>query len=546
MKILPKKYYTPTIARSKRLLSGITAKRVAFIAIVVGIALRLIHYLLDRSLWIDEAFVALNINERSLGELLDPLKYNQAAPVGFLAITKSVVLVLGNNEYWLRLFPFISAIVALFLFYRVAKWFGSPILAISLSLFALSDRAIYYSAELKQYSSDIMLALGVYCLAIALQRERLSLARLAAIAILGAIFIWFSHPVVFVMAGTGITLLVSAYHRQDITRVKQYLGVFAVWLLSFVAFYQISLTRLINNDALQSSWGGGHDSFMPLPPTSLPEAKWFVEKFFELFDYPVGIHLTGIAALAFIVGCVALWRDRREKLSLLLLPIIVTALASGLHKYPFKGQLLLFIIPSILLVVAEGTANIIEATRPKLQFLGVLFTVLLFFYPVYYAVLNLNNPDKYPAFEYQRVREDIKPVLDYVEQNYQAGDVVYVYYAAQYAVKYYLDRYDFIDTSTEPRIAPTPPDWFEPALPSYPPQLIVGRYSRDDWQIFLGELQQLQGNSRVWLIFAHAVDRRSPLDEEDAFLELANSMGTQLDRYLGVEAAAYLYDFSQN
>lgn len=545
MKISFEKYYTPAVAYSKRLLTGVTSKRVAFIAIAIGIGLRLIHYLLDRSLWIDEAFVALNIQERSLLELLDPLKYNQAAPVGFLAITKSIALLGGENEYLLRLFPFISAIVALLLFYRVAKWFGSLlVLAISLSLFALCDRAIYYSAELKQYSSDIMFALAIYCLAIALQKERLNFTVLASAAILGGIFIWFSHPAVFVLAGTGSTLLVSACWRKDLVKVKQYLAVFGVWLLSFIAFYQISLTRLINNDALQSSWGGAHDSFMPFPPTSLPEAKWFVDKFFEIFNYPVGIYLTGIAAFAFIVGCAVLFQERKDKLFILLSPIVVTALASGLHKYPFKGQLLLFIIPAMLLIIAEGTSNIIEATRPKFKFLGIAFAVLLFFYPVYYAVLNLNNPYKYPAFEYQRVREDIKPVLNYVEQNYQAEDVVYVYYAAQYALKYYLDRYDFIDTSTEPRLAPTPQNWFEPVLPSYPPQLIVGQYSREDWQIFLNELRQLKGNNRVWLIFAHAVDRRSPLDEEDAFLEIANTLGVQHDRYQGVEAAAYLYDFS--
>ena len=544
MNISFKKYHTVFNKYTELLSTKLTPQRIAFIAIVIGIALRLIHYLLDRSLWKDEALVALNLIERPFDELLEPLKYNQAAPVGFLAITKLLMLAFGDNEYVLRLFPFLSAIVALFLFYQVAKWFDSlPVLAVAVSLFALSDRAIYYSAELKQYSSDITLALAAYCLAIELKKPT-NIYRSASIAILGAIFIWISHPVVFVLAGTGSTLLVSAWLEKNIGKIKQYIAVFGVWLLSFIAFYQISLTKLISNDDLQSSWGGAHDSFMPFPPTNSVEAKWFVDKFFEIFDYPVGIHLAGIAALAFIFGCVTLFKHK-EKLFIILSPVLFTAIASGLHKYPFKGQLILFIIPAILLIVAHGAIEIAKVTQPKHKLLGIAFIALLFFYPVYYAALNLNDPNRYPAFEYQRVREDIKPVLDYVEENYRPGDTIYVYYAAQYAVKYYLDRYSFAELQQgEPVLAPPPPNWFEPVLPSYPPGLIAGKYSRDDWQIFIDELRQLQGSNRVWLIFAHAIDRRSELDEEDVFLGFADTLGTQIDRYQGVEAAAYLYDFN--
>ena len=546
MNVSFKKYHIVLNKYTEILSTKLTPQRIAFIAIVVGIALRLIHYLLDRSLWIDEAFVALNLIERPFDELLEPLKYNQAAPVGFLAITKLLMLAFGNNEYVLRLFPFVSAIVALFLFYRVAKWFGTLwVLAVAIGLFAFCDRAIYYSAELKQYSSDITLALAAYCLAIELQKRSLNIYSSALIAILGAIFIWISHPVVFVLAGTGSTLLVSAWLEKNFSKIKQYVAVFGVWLLSFIAFYQISLTKLISNDDLQSSWGESHDSFMPFPPTNSVELKWFVDKFFEIFDYPVGIHLAGIAGLAFIFGCVTLFKEHRTKLFIILSPVLFTAIASGLHKYPFKGQLLLFIIPAILLIVATGAIEIVKATQPKHKLLGVAFIALLFFYPVYYAALNLNDPNRYPAFEYQRVREDIKPVLNYVEANYRPGDSIYVYYAAQYAVKYYLDRYSFAELQQgKPVLASPPADWFEPVLPSYPPRLVVGEYSRNNWQTFLNELRQFQGSDRVWLIFAHAIDRRSELDEEDVFLGFADTLGTEIDRDRGVEAAAYLYDFN--
>jgi hypothetical protein len=67
--------------------------------IIFGIVIRLVQYLNNRSLWLDEVNLALNIINRSYSELLNTLDYNQAAPPGFLWIEKLVTQLLGNNEY---------------------------------------------------------------------------------------------------------------------------------------------------------------------------------------------------------------------------------------------------------------------------------------------------------------------------------------------------------------------------------------------------------------------------------------------------------------
>ena len=54
--------------------------------VLLGLVPRVVRYLANRSLWGDEAALAVNIVERSFGELLGPLEYNQAAPVGFLSV----------------------------------------------------------------------------------------------------------------------------------------------------------------------------------------------------------------------------------------------------------------------------------------------------------------------------------------------------------------------------------------------------------------------------------------------------------------------------
>jgi hypothetical protein len=50
----------------------------------VGVLLRVIAYLKDRSMWFDEAMLAHNIVTRSFAGLVKPLDYAQGAPVGYL------------------------------------------------------------------------------------------------------------------------------------------------------------------------------------------------------------------------------------------------------------------------------------------------------------------------------------------------------------------------------------------------------------------------------------------------------------------------------
>src|SRR5690242_6975664 len=73
--------------------------------ILLGTFVRLQHYLFNRSLWADEASIALKIVNDSVAAFLHPLAFSQAAPFGFLLIEKFSVLIFGNSEYSLRLFP---------------------------------------------------------------------------------------------------------------------------------------------------------------------------------------------------------------------------------------------------------------------------------------------------------------------------------------------------------------------------------------------------------------------------------------------------------
>ena len=137
-----------------------TIRTFVIVFLVFGFILRAHQYAFNRSLWMDEAMLALNIVDRSFAGLTQPLAYNQGAPLGFLFIQKLAVTLFGNHDYILRLFPFIASVVSLFLFYHLAnavtKGLGR-ILAVY--LFSVSGWLVYYASECKQYSSDVMVCL---------------------------------------------------------------------------------------------------------------------------------------------------------------------------------------------------------------------------------------------------------------------------------------------------------------------------------------------------------------------------------------------------
>src|SRR5215216_3972810 len=92
---------TPALELPSRLLVAV---------LLVGTGLRLFHYLLGRSLWLDEARIALNIASRGWTELLEPLAYDQSAPLLFLWGLKGFTVALGVHEWALRALPVAAGI----------------------------------------------------------------------------------------------------------------------------------------------------------------------------------------------------------------------------------------------------------------------------------------------------------------------------------------------------------------------------------------------------------------------------------------------------
>jgi len=480
--------------------------RLVWAVIGLGVILRLMQYLCDRSLWFDESLLALNIIDRSFTGLLHPLDYDQGAPIGFLMLEKLAIQVLGNSEYTLRLFPLLSGVGSVWLFYGVASRCLTPkAMPIALGLFAISAPLIYYSSEVKQYASDVAIVLALYLATIHMLSNRLTILRAVLFGSVGSLAIWFSHPAVFVLTGIGMSLTLLFLNRSERIKVGQLLIIALLWALSFTLCYFVSLRYLLTHKGLLDYWS---DSFMPLPPKSLSDVKLLAFISFEIFKFPVGLALPGIAMLTFVIGGIAIYREHGNKFFLLTLPITVTLLASSLRKYPFGGRLLLFIVPYLLIFIAAGAERIREQTRRHCPLIGMMTLALLFLHPAFHAIYDLFNPSK---------PEDIKLVLNYLGEHKHDGDVLYLHHGAIPAFHYYAKRTGSV------------------GLPH-----IAGAALTSNRRSYREDLEKLIGNTRVWLLTSHKSG-----DDQAFFLHELDGVGTRLEAFQGTGAAVYLYDLSE-
>src|ERR1051325_5755613 len=146
----------------------------------------------------------------------------------------------------------------------------SSVMAMSLEycLICVSSYVIYFAAQIKQYSSDIAITLLILILGFDIETKELTARRAALFATVGALVVWLSHPSVFILAGVGGTLALSALLKKDWARVSKLAVIITVWLMSFAAFYLVSLKNLGGNETLEKSWAK-KGTFMPLLPHSL-------------------------------------------------------------------------------------------------------------------------------------------------------------------------------------------------------------------------------------------------------------------------------------
>ena len=483
---------------------------VAFL-FLVGILLRLRQYLTGRSLWADEAMLALNIVNRNIAELALPLDYDQGAPVGFLLVVKIFNLLFGRSEYVLRLFPFLAGILSIWLFYlllrRVTQGAG---LVTALALFVLNPRLVYYSSEVKQYIVDVAVSLALLLVASPLLEERGRKQDFAWLAAAGFIALWFSHPALFVLAGIGLTLVIIYLQKRDIISLRYILGVGILWLVTIGFLYFLILDHLRQNEYMQEYWQG---AFLPMPPWGDPD--WFDRAITENVGVQVGIpYAVYLVFGLMLAGWFVLWQTKRNYALAFGMIFLVTLAASALGLYPVFERMILFLVP-IGLILLGKTVEFVEERLRTPRWVGRLATFGLAGFLIFGPLLTSAS-----YFSEPKYFEHIRPTMQFLKDTWKEGDALFVTNGAVPAFEYYAPAYGLEDTA-----------------------YLSSR--REDYQAperMTDQLEQLRGRPRVWVLMSHVYERDG-FNERDFILEYLKQNGSRKREFRLPGTSVYLYLF---
>ncbi|MGB8426872.1 MAG: glycosyltransferase family 2 protein [Desulfobacterales bacterium] len=176
--------------------------------------------------------------------------------------------------------------------------------------------------------------------------------------IVGLLSIWSSHPSVFVLPGIGIVLAIHVLKQKEYHRFFLLGGIGFLWIANFGFLYFFSLRYLTSSSDLVTFWKVG---FAPMPPWSDP--GWYYRLAGFILQNPVGLPATYVTAGVVMIGALSLLYRKWPLALILMLPFLLTLAASALKKYPVSGRLMLFCVPLVFMIAAEGIDRIWTAAR---------------------------------------------------------------------------------------------------------------------------------------------------------------------------------------
>jgi dolichyl-phosphate-mannose-protein mannosyltransferase len=328
----------------------------------LGAFLRLIEYFGNRTLWLDEAMLALGIGRRGYLGLLAPLDYDQVSAPLFLWAVKTVTLIGGMGELALRIVPLLAGVMLPWVVWRMTRSLGGPAAGlIAAVLAAISVPLIYHSAELKPYGLDALVSASVIGFTLRTREAPEHPNRWGHLLLAGMVGLLLSIPLPLVLAGTLAALLADRRVRAVPGFHRRLIGLAVVWAGWFGVLHGL-IYRFADTRYMHQYWAG---TFLD------PRAP----------DAPLRLYGTGMAILdplppiegiipfrwcllLAVAGTILLIRRAGLPGALQIgLPFLALILASALGLYPIAPRLLVFLAPALMAFVGVMLAELLRMVR---------------------------------------------------------------------------------------------------------------------------------------------------------------------------------------
>jgi len=371
---------------------------VALLALTLVLGL----YGIERSLWLDEAWVANSVSAPTLEGMFYYPNWLQTSPPLFLLLARAAVRVFGLSTVVLRSVPLLISLVAVAAMLAAARRVVSPPFAVlATAVLAFHPTVVEYFRSFKQYGGEVAATgLVLWAAVTYLKQPDLNQAKSKQLYVLLCVTVaamTLSYPTVFLLPGLILVVALGDRDRKFL-RAIALAGITGV-VLAVLYWY---LVRPNYTPALRAYW-------MSDPQTWLK---------------PGMIAAVAFCAVVAVRITVSPYLDRlrqRDRVSILLLTPCVLLFASELLGwYPASPRTQLFVRPCFLLLLAMNAEDLVTFTkwrRGPVDAVVVLAAAIVMF-------LGVRKQFHEGRFQPE---EDMSGAVRYLRKNVGPSDLVLVH-----------------------------------------------------------------------------------------------------------------------
>jgi len=401
-----------------------------YLVVIAGILLSGLQFFYNRSLWGDEAMLAINFVERDFVGLLEPLSFSQTAPLLYLWIEELFSLLIPNSEMGLRIFPLICFWGCIYYFFKINKlvFKNLGLVVTSMSLLVFNFFLIYYSSEVKQYMVDVFFS----CFFIyQLVNKNINFdKKILLLFISGAISLLITNIAPILLFTTTIYICVDKSINSK--NIRKLFWVSVGWALVLLCYYLLFVSKIKAQDFLINYWTNKEPAFMPLNPFSAEFWNFMYAKYIMLFYYL--FRFGKIAAISFqilmILGIYRLFKTKNwQLLVIIFIPLIVHLLLSALKIYPFHIRFCLYLIPGFILLIVKGVELLHEMISHRFERFNFPLPLIPFLALMLFLNFKLNG--------FPLVKQEYKKTLKYVTNKIKPNDKVFIFQESEVIFRYY-------------------------------------------------------------------------------------------------------------
>ncbi len=282
-------------------------------------------YGVERSLWLDEAWVANSVLEPTLSGMFYYPDWLQTTPPLFLLLTRAVTHILGMSNAAFRVAPLGLALAGIaFMMAAARRLVSLPLAALAAGLLASHPVAIEYSRTCKQYSGEMAASAAILFFA-ALYLQQPDRRRFYGLTGSFVVTLPLAWSAAFLLPGVAVAVCARGGIRRAATLVSVGGGVLAVLYVAFIR------------------------------PNLAPQLR----EFWIANAEPVSPGLAAAIVFSIAAGVWSAWR-RNWMLFVATVPCVLLAAANAMHAYPDTSRTRLFALPCFLLGAAIVAQHLVR------------------------------------------------------------------------------------------------------------------------------------------------------------------------------------------